>query len=126
MQSKGVWRGFYYTIVLILVALTLVSIIWLGLNVLTATGGVALTLANFNDQVFVYVGIAIIACLILQVIFVLVQADIFAGVLLLVITVSLILFGVYSWPINQSAFWICSAPSALFGLLTTGVVKKGR
>lgn len=126
MQSKGIFRGIYYTIILILTALTIISIAWLGLNVLTATGGVSLTVANFNDQVFVYVGIALIACLLLQIIFVLVQADAFAGILLLVITFGLIFFGAYSWPINKSAFLICIAPAILFGLLITGVLKKGR
>lgn len=126
MQTKGVIRGIYYCFILTLVTLVILSLIWLGLNVLTATGGVSLPLASFDDQVFVYVGIALMACLLLQILFACLDVDIFVGILLIIITVSLIAFGAYNWPTNQSAFTICILPTTLFVLLTTHLIKKGR
>lgn len=126
MQKKGVLRGIYYSVILFLVALVILSLVWLGLNVFTATGGVPLSLASFDDQVFVYVGIALIACLLLQILFAILDVDMFAGILLLIISIGLIAFGTYNWPVNGSAFLICIVPTVLFMLLTTHIIKKGR
>ncbi|MCM0599009.1 hypothetical protein [Periweissella fabalis] len=126
MQSKGVIRGIYYCIILTLLACDILCFLWLGLNVLTATGGVPLLMASFDEQAFVYVGIALIACLILQFLFACLDVDVFVGILLTIISVALIAFGAYTWPIDQSAFTICGVPTVLFFLLTTNVLKKGR
>lgn len=125
MQTKGIMRGIYYCIILTLLALDILCFLWLGLNVLTATGGVSLFTASFDEQIFVYVGAALIICLALQFLLACLDADVFIGVLLTIISVALIIFGAYTWPIDQSAFTICVAPTVLFLLLTTHVLKKG-
>lgn len=125
MKQKKILRGIYYCIVLMLLSFIIISLMWLGLNVFTATGGQSLFEASLDAQIFVFVGVALIACLLLQLIFACLDADGVVGTLLAIITLCLIGFGTYQWNDSQSAFLICLLPTVLFFLLTTHIIKKG-